>query len=34
MEDTIRTSQREVKRLQVIQGVIEGRVRQRSPAGE
>lgn len=28
-EDTISMSQREVKRLQVIQGVIEGRVRQR-----
>ena len=31
-EDTIHMSQREVKRLQVIQGVIEGRVRQRQAA--
>ena len=32
-EDTISMSQREVNRLQVIQGVIEGRVRQRQAAG-
>ena len=31
-EDRITMSQREVKRLQVIQGVIEGRVRQRQAA--
>ena len=31
-EDTVCMSQREVKRLQVIQGVIEGRVRQRQAA--
>src|SRR3990170_2463999 len=31
-EDTIHMSQREVTRLQVIQGVIEGRVRQRQAA--
>ena len=31
-EETISMSQREVKRLQVIQGVLEGRVRQRQAA--